>query len=83
MSGRKLKMLFFGDILMRHGKVKRWRFTITSDLTLPHRFEMREDGSAHKWKEKQEDVAEKIVSENIACQTLRCTQDVCRRRLWC
>lgn len=68
MSGKKLKMLFFGDILMRHGKVKRRRFTITSDLTLPHRFEMREDGSAHKWKEKQEDVAEKIVIRHMEAQ---------------
>ena len=68
MSGRKLKMLFFGDILMKHSTVKKWRFAITSELTLPHRFEMREDGSAHKWKEKQEDVAEKIVIRHMEAQ---------------
>lgn len=47
MNGRNLKMFFLWDILMRHSKVKRLRFAITSDLTLPHRFELRVDGTVY------------------------------------
>ena len=32
---------------MRHSKVKRLRFAIPSDLALPHRSELRVDGTAH------------------------------------